>query len=202
MARIDLPNFEDMDERQQQVFNRIKAGPRGNVIGPLRAAIHSPELADRWSHFGEFIRYETSIPRRYKELAIVVTGRHWSSAVEWWVHAEEALKEGVCPNAIQAIKSGEAPRFKERLDRLVYEFARETLELGQPSSALYDDVVSNWGAKGVVELSAVIGYYTMVAITLNAHEIPLPAGAGEGLTGLGEGRFTLAPAMEMSASHD
>jgi 4-carboxymuconolactone decarboxylase len=70
---------------------RVRAG---QMIGPLRAAIHSPELASAWSALGEFLRYRTCLPPRLNELAIIVTGRRWTAQVEWWVHARAALGGG------------------------------------------------------------------------------------------------------------
>jgi 4-carboxymuconolactone decarboxylase len=139
--RIPLPASRDeLDEAQRAVWDRVVSGPRGQVIGPLRAAIHNAELAARWSAMGEALRFNTSLPKRLSELAICVTGRRWSSQVEWWVHARDAF-----------------------------------------------------GVKGVVELTALIGYYTMVSMTLNAHGIPLPNGEAEPLSAPAEGLFALAP---------
>lgn len=193
MSRIKLLSREDMSPEQLEIYKSIESGPRGVVVGPLRAAIHSPELARRWSKFGEFIRYQTSVPLRSKELAIIVTGRRWSSDVEWWVHASAALDAGVDKEIVAAVKDGARPVFESVLDRAVYDYARETLELGKPGQNAYSAVLEEWGEAGVVELTAIIGYYTMVAMTLNAHEVPLPDGVDEELTAPSDGLFSLAP---------
>ena len=78
MARIELPSRAEMTPEQQQVHDTVVSGPRGVIIGPLRAAIHSPELARRWSALGEVLRYGTTLPKRLTELAILVTGRRWA----------------------------------------------------------------------------------------------------------------------------
>ena len=193
-ARIPLPSRETMTPEQREVLEEILAGPRGEVVGPLRAALHSPELARRWSHLGAFLRYQTCVPLRAVELAIVVTGRRWSSEVEWWVHAKNALRAGVPEAAVLAIRAGEPPTFDEEQDRVVYEFTRQIQETGRTDLDVYRSVEAWWGAPGVVELTAVIGYYTMVAITLNVHEIPLPAGIEPQFSAHAELRLTsLAP---------
>ncbi len=192
MARIPLPGPESMSPEQRLVHDAVVSGPRGVMIGPLRAAIHSPELARRWSHLGEFLRFGTSLPKRLTELAILVTGRRWTSQIEWWVHARAAAEAGVPAAAIEAIRRGEPPVLAEPDDAAVYEFARQLQHAGQVPLPAYRAVQERWGAIGVVELTAVIGYYTMVSMTLNAHEIPLPDGVMPPLEG--DGLAELAPA--------
>ncbi|MBP0496568.1 carboxymuconolactone decarboxylase family protein [Pararoseomonas indoligenes] len=194
MARIPLPLPEEMSPEQRGVHDAVLAGPRGQVIGPLRAVIHSPDLAARWSALGEFLRYGTVLPRRLNELAIVVTGRRWSSQVEWWVHARVAAEAGIPQAAIDAIHRGEPPVFADAEEALVYEFARQLQLSGTVPPAVYDAARERWGARGVVELTAVIGYYTMVSMTLNAHEIPLPDGVAPVLAAPADGLAPLAPA--------
>ena len=62
------------------------SGPRGELRGPLRAALHRPELADKWQQLGELLRYRTSLPARLNELAILVTARPWHCQLEWHIH--------------------------------------------------------------------------------------------------------------------
>ena len=75
---------------------------------------------------------------------------------------------------LDAIRARETPVFDNPDDAVVYEFARQIQETGQVEPDLYAQAVARWDAVGVVELTAVIGYYTMVSMTLNAHEIPMP----------------------------
>jgi 4-carboxymuconolactone decarboxylase len=184
-----------MTPEQRRVHDAIVAGPRGTVIGPLRAVIHNPGLAERWSALGEVLRFGTSLPKRLNELAIIVTGRRWTSQIEWWVHARAAAEAGLPEAAIEAIRLGEAPVFAEPDDALVYEFTRHLQETGRVPLGTYRAAEARWGAVGVVELTAVVGYYTMVSMTLNAHEIPLPDGVAEPLAAPpGAGLAPLPPA--------
>jgi 4-carboxymuconolactone decarboxylase len=168
------------------------------MIGPLRAAIHSPELASAWSALGEFLRYRTCLPPRLNELAILVTGRRWTAQVEWWVHARAAAAAGLKQAIVDAIAALESPAFDDDAEFEVYEFARALQQTGRVPADTYDAILRRWGARGVVELTAVLGYYTMVAQTLNAHQLPLPAGA----TGLAPetNLVTLPPGYRRSAS--
>jgi len=196
MARIPLPSPAEMSPEQRRVHDEVVAGPRGKMVGPLRAVIHSPELAERWSRLGEFLRYGTCLPKRLNELAIVVTGRRWSSQVEWFVHARVAAEAGIPQHAIDAIQRGEAPAFEDPEEALIYEFTRALQLDGQVPPATYDAVRVRWGERGVVELTAVIGYYTMVSMTLNVHEIPLPDGVAPVLTPPENGLASLPPAQQ------
>lgn len=176
MARINLPGPAELSPEQRRIYDAVVAGPRGTVIGPLRAAIHSPELAERWSKLGEILRFGTVLPRHLNELAILVTGRRWGSQIEWWVHARAAADAGLSAAVIEAIRVGEAPEIADPAEAEVYEYSREIQQTGQVPLSVYRAVKERWGERGVVELTAVIGYYTMVSMTLNAHEIPLPDG--------------------------
>ena len=133
------------------------------------------------------------LPKRLNELAIIVTGRRWTSQIEWWVHARAAAEAGLPQAAIEAIRLGEPPLFEEAADAEIYEFARHLQQTGQVPLPAYRAVERRWGERGVVELTAVIGYYTMVSMTLNAHEIPLPDGVEPPLRPLPQAAGGLSP---------
>ncbi|MGE8666956.1 MAG: carboxymuconolactone decarboxylase family protein [Achromobacter mucicolens] len=174
MSRIPLPTPDTMTDDQKRVYEKIVSGPRGRLVGPLRAALHSPELAERWQALGALLRFGTSLAPRVSELAIVVTARRWNSQIEWHIHAQAARAAGISDAVLDAIQAREKPVFDNADDAVVYEFARQIQETGQVDPDLYAQAVARWDAVGVVELTAVIGYYTMVSMTLNAHEIPMP----------------------------
>lgn len=192
--RIPLPTRDDLDEAQRAVWDKVVSGPRGEVVGPLRAAIHNADLAGRWSALGEALRFSTSLPKRLSELAICVTGRRWSALVEWHVHARVAAENGIAAEILEAIRSGQPPVFATDDEKLVYEFARTLQQQGNVTDAIYQAAVEEFGVKGVVELTALIGYYTMVSMTLNAHGVPLPDGAQPALSAPAQGLFELPAA--------
>ncbi len=176
MPRIELLSPDSMSPEQLRVHDSIVRGPRGRIQGPLRAALHNPELAERWSAFGELLRYRTSLTRRQCELAILVTGRHCQSAFEWYAHRLEAERAGINAETIEALLRQVEPTGLDAVEEVVVRFARELNALKSVSDATYADALRLLGTTTVVELTALIGYYTMVAMTLNAHEIPLPDG--------------------------
>lgn len=177
MKRLHLPTVDELTLDQRKVYDEVVSGPRGRLIGPLRAVIHSPELATRWSRLGEFLRFATLLPPRLNELAIIVVGRHWNSQLEFYIHAEAAKVAGLDAACIEAIRLGQAPVFVEADEHEVYEYARLLLQTGTVPDNVHAAIVERWGPRGAVELTGVIGYYTMVSMTLNAHAIPLPDAA-------------------------
>ena len=187
MGRLHLPAVDELTTEQRKVYDEVVSGPRGRLVGPLRAVIHSPELATRWSRLGEFLRYSTLLPPKLNELAIIVAGRHWNSQLEFYIHAEAAKVAGLDAASIEAIRQGQAPVFVADEEREVYEYARLLVQTGTVPDDVHAAIVARWGARGAVELTGVIGYYTMVSMTLNAHEIPLPDGAAPPLPKLQDG---------------
>lgn len=188
MSRIPLFNAEHMTPAQAKVYAEVVGGPRGRLVGPLRAAMHNPTLADRWQKFGEVLRYNTSLPKALTELAILVTARRWNSQLEWFIHSEDGLKAGLAPEVIEALRVGDAPRFDCAEQADVYDFTVQLQQQGNVDSALYARLHERWGTSAMVDLSSVVGYYTLVAMTLNVHAIPLPDGASAPLAALTRNR--------------
>ncbi|MFS4581780.1 carboxymuconolactone decarboxylase family protein [Phaeobacter sp. C3_T13_0] len=183
-GRISFPCPGAMSEAQQAVYDQIVSGPRGIIVGPLRAALHNPVLADRWQELGKVLRFETSFPTRLNEVAILVTARRWNSVLEWAIHAGDAARAGLDMDIIDAIRVGQPPEFSDDTEAEgIYEFARQLVQTGDVGTATYQAIVDRWGEVGAVELTAVIGYYSMVAMTLNVHRIPLPKGTEATLAG-------------------
>lgn len=176
MARIPLFPGPEMNAAQRAVHDAVVSGARGKIVGPLRAALHNPELADKWQQLGALLRYQTSLPPELSELAILVTARHWDSQFEWFQHAPIAASAGVGDDLIAAIAHG-APLPPLPPDwAAVHAYAGELLERHRVSQPVYDRALAVLGTTGVVELTALVGYYSMVALTLNAHEFDLPPG--------------------------
>ena len=180
-SRIPLLGSEGLTLDQQRVYDKVVSGPRGSMVGPLRAALHNPDLAERWSNLGEQLRYRTSLSLRQSELTIIVVARHWNSGTEWAIHSEIASKAGLEAEVIDAIRQARAPQFTDPVEALIYEFTRQLLSRGGISDEVYSDLYACLDDVRMVELTALIGYYTMVAMTLNAHHIPEPANMGSAL---------------------
>src|SRR5215207_1280028 len=155
MPRLHLPSVAEMTPEQRDVHDEIVSGVRGQLIGPLRAVIHSPDLARRWSRLGEYLRFSTCLPKKLNELAIIVTGRRWGSQLEFYIHAEAAKAAGLDPTCIEAIRTAQAPTFADEAEAEVYEFARMLQQTGHVDAKTHAAVKARWGDRGVVELTGV-----------------------------------------------
>jgi 4-carboxymuconolactone decarboxylase len=176
MPRIPLFPNDSMDAAQRAILDKIVSGPRGKIQGPLRAALHNPELADKWQALGALLRYGTSLPPRLSEIAILVTGRACNSPFEWYAHRIEGEKAGIDAAFLDALLAQVEPPGLSDDDAVVWRYAVELNRDKSVSDVTYAQAMNRLGARTVVELTALIGYYTMVAMTLNCHEIPLPEG--------------------------
>lgn len=175
MKRLPLFDPARLSTEQRAVHDRIASGARGGVGGPFLPLLTSAELCARVEQLGVFIRYECSVPQRLRELAILVVGAHWQADYEWYAHAPIAARQGVPQPVIDAIGRGEkAPPFDQAADRAVHGFVRELLRRGCVSDAIYASVREMLGDKGAVELTGLVGYYSLLAMQLNVFEVEAP----------------------------
>lgn len=181
MPRIPLVTEANMTDEQRRVYEAMMNGPRRAApVGPLAAAMHRPDLAEKWSDLGLVLRFNSSFEPRLREFVILLTGRYWDCQFEWFSHEGEARKAGLSDDAIETLRRG-GGTFTARDEQAIYDYAMELLRDHRVSDATYKHIHDAYGTSGVVELTALIGYYAMVACTLNAHEIGVPEGAKEPL---------------------
>ncbi len=168
-----LPDLDpdDMSDAQRAVHDAIVAGPRGEVVGPLRVWLNSPEMAQRAQALGQYARYDSILPERLSELAILVTARYWSSGFEWAHHAPIALAAGVAPETVDAIARGRKPSL-DGVDAAVFDMAAELHRDRQVSDAAFEAVRRELGTRGCVDLVAICGYYTLISMSINAFHVP------------------------------
>lgn len=181
--RLQELALKDMSPEQREVHDAILSGPRGVVEGPLRVWLNSPELANRAQRLGAFCRYGTTLPPKHSELAIIVMGAFWKAGFEWHVHAPIAIKAGIDPAAVEAIRRGEQPKFTDPDAATVYAFARELITGHRVSDATYQRAFDTLGQRGIVELVGILGYYSLISMTIVAFHVPIPDGGSEPFEG-------------------
>ncbi len=175
--RIAPLDQNELTARQQELFKAI-AGPRGGVVrGPFAIWLRHPELVDKANLLGNHLRQDTDVPRHLSELAILVTARAWNAGYEWYVHEPMAIKCGISRAVVEAIRANNIPVFDNPEETCVYRVAAELHRDKSISDATYGAAIAAMGEDQVIDLVAIIGFYTMVAITLNAFNVPLPDGA-------------------------
>ena len=166
-----------MTSRQREVAAEIAAGPRGEVRGPFIALLHNPELASKLQKLGEHLRWQGKLPPRLKELAVLVTARRWTCQHEWVMHSKLALEVGLNKEAVESIAGNREPSGLSEEERAVYTFCREVHATGRAGDAAFAAIEKRFGLDGALELIALNGYYTLMAMVLNNAGLPLPGNA-------------------------
>ena len=164
---------DQMTAAQSEVAAEITAGPRGEVRGPFIALIHNPELAGKLQKLGEHLRWKGKLPPKLKELAVLVTARRWTCQHEWVMHSKLALEGGLSKAAVDAIAANRAPDLSGD-ERVVYAFCRELHATGRAADETFTFIKDKYGLDGALELIAINGYYTLMAMVLNTAGMPLP----------------------------
>ena len=189
MSRLPYILRTKFTNEQRALFARIIGGKRGEgrtldtfltseggMNGPFNALLYSPVVGDAVQQLGQMVRFETSIPPTLRELAILCVAAKWRAQYEWWAHEKIARSVGLDSTIITSVKAGNLPAFTCPAESIVYHFAQELLEQQRVSEQYYTQTVDLLGEAGVVELVALLGYYTLVSMSLNSFEVPVPKG--------------------------
>ena len=174
-SRLRQLGRSDLADEHKPVYDAI-AESRGDVAGPFGTWLHSPEFADRAQKLGALVRYETRLESRLSELAILVTARAWDCQLEWTLHEPFATEAGLSPELIEAIRLGQYPEFDRDDEQTVYDYTVELVYNRFIQERTFATARDLLGEAGMVELTGLIGYYSMTAMTLNAFQVPLPKG--------------------------
>ncbi|HSG91023.1 MAG TPA: carboxymuconolactone decarboxylase family protein [Pseudomonadales bacterium] len=179
-SRLKPLSRDAMSTAQQAEYDRIAKAraPRadGQFGGPFDPWLRAPEVAAKAMSLGNYIWERTSLGRRIVELAIIVTGRHWRSNVEWVAHARMAKEQGVSDAVIEAVFEQRMPEDAPADELLTIEVCRALHETRDLPRDLYDRAVAMWGEAGLMDMIQTIGFYTFVSMTLNAFDIPTAEG--------------------------
>jgi 4-carboxymuconolactone decarboxylase len=169
---------DDMTPAQRALMESISSGPRGQfkMSGPFYCYLHAPGFGELAQKLGAHCRFGTSIPPRLSEFAILVTAQQWKSQYEWAAHAGIAAQKGVKPETIRDLQAGRAPKKAPRDEQALYAFAKELYRDKRVSSPTYKKMHKLLGDAGMVELVGLLGYYAMVAMTLDVFRMPVAEG--------------------------
>ena len=176
MSRYREISTAELNPAQKRVHDQIIAGARGRFGGPFQLLIRAPDICEHASKLGEHLRWGTSLSDRLSELAIITTARFWRAQYEWYAHAPLAAKAGVPTAAIEAIRTGGTPKFSKSDEQAIYDFASELVKTKRVSAGVFERAKKELTETGVIDMVGVIGYYSLVSVTLNAFELPLPDG--------------------------
>lgn len=183
MSRLPYVQRDELDEDGQSLWDVFVetrgdgvVGEHGGLIGPFNPWVTASDIGRRLAELGGALRFRTSIDRRLLEVAIITTGARWKAEFEWWAHSRMARQHGVADDVIAAIARGDDPPFTADDERTVHAIATQLGATGRVDDATYAAGRALLGDRGMIELVALCGYYTLVSFTLNAFEVPLPPG--------------------------
>ena len=185
--RFKLIPVENLTPEQRKLYDAIRSGPRaklansgaakpGPLGGPFNVWLRSPGIGDCVQRLGEEIRFRSSLPLKLNEMAIMITARFWTSQYEWHAHCKLALDAGLDPAIAQDIAEGRRPAKMDADEAIVYDCSLELHEKHGLSDASYQRALDRFGERGVFDLIAVNGFYSLVSMCLNVDRTPLPAG--------------------------
>ena len=173
--------WDDMTPQQKKMMEDLVGGPRRGAGGPFNVLLRSPEMGNLAQQFGAQMRFNSSLPPKLNEMAIIIVGRHWTSHYEWNAHRTAAANAGLSESIIRSIAAGKRPESMDADETIIYNFATELLNTKQVSDSVFQAVKDKFGERGVVDLIGVMGYYQLVSMLLNVDRHPLPAGAKQEL---------------------
>ena len=169
LAQQRLPTIapEQYTAEQKKAAEDFLAARKVPVFGPFEPMMHSPEVMSIARSMGDYLRYHSAIGNTLSELVILVTAREWSQDYEWYVHQPIALKAGISKDIADAIADGRRPVAMSADEEIVYDFTVELQKNKRVSDATFSRAEQRFGKKGVVDMVAISGYYTSLAMQLN-----------------------------------
>ncbi len=176
-AQDRLPTIppQDYTPEQKQAAEAFAQARGKPPFGPFEPLMYSPEVMTLARSMGDYLRYKPKIGTTLSELVILMTARRWTQDYEWYVHAPIAQKAGIAPEIIAAIRDGRRPAQMSEDETTVYEFTAELQDTKRVSDATFARAEARFGKAGVVDLAAISGYYTFLAMELNAARYAIPA---------------------------
>jgi 4-carboxymuconolactone decarboxylase len=169
-SRLPLPDVNRLNEDQQAVYRSIMA-TRGNLSGPFLAWMHSPELASHAEKLGAFCRYQTGFALVESEMLILLVAARFRCIGEQQIHEPIAEQAGLSADQIADIRERRPVRLATARLTVIHAVAEELLESNRIGDGLYEEGVRELGVRGMVELFGIVGYYSLVAMTLNAFDM-------------------------------
>ena len=181
MARIAPATRDSVPEDQRAAFD-VFVQQRGNIPsqGPLSIMIHVPEMLQRGEHLRAYLRGDaSSLPLKIRELAMILTARELDCQFIWNAHAALARQAGVRDDVVDDLRENKALAGMTPDEAAVVNYGREFFRTHQVSQASFDAALAQFGVRGLIELTNLMGYYALLAFNINAFGVELPKGTTE-----------------------
>lgn len=185
--RLPALNPDELTDEQRDVYDAIVDGPRpanvfslvdgdGRLLGPFNAMLYSPAVGRPLQELGAALRFRTSFTKREREIATLVLAAHLRSDYEWYAHERIGRRAGLTDRELAALRAGGDPVLADARERIVHEAARTLAEHGDLTDPIFAEAVATLGRSAVVELVALVGYYSALALQLRVFRVGVPRG--------------------------
>lgn len=168
--------YEQLNAYQRPLGEQVLKVSSVGLGGPYNPLLRSPVLGQRMFDLLYYLRWNSSLPLRLNEMAILITGRLWRSQVEWYAHAPLAIKAGLSPEIVADLKAQKRPANMKADEAAVYDFVMDLSTKHQVSDETFARARQILGEQQVVDLTAVTGTYVTVAMLLAMAEESVPPG--------------------------
>ena len=177
MARIPTASRDTVPQAQTEAFDQYVAA-RGSIpdTGPLSVMLHVPELIQRGEHLRAYLRGdESSLPANIRELGMLVTARENDCQFIWNAHAAFGRQSGLSDDLVDNLRDRKELPALSPAESAVIEYGREFFRTRRVSQQTFDNAMAQFGTRGLVELTTLMGYYSCLAFNINAFDVGLPA---------------------------
>jgi 4-carboxymuconolactone decarboxylase len=174
--RFPQLTMDRLDERQRPLGEQIVKISKVGIAGPYNPMLRSPVFGQRMFDLLAYLRWNTSVPLKLNEFAILIIARQWRSQVEWFAHAPLAIQAGLSPAIVAELKANARPSNMPPEEAAVYDFLTELITEHEVSDATFERAKGLLGEQQVVDLTAVAGTYVTIAMILAMANESVPAG--------------------------
>jgi len=168
--------YTELAPDQRAFADKEIAGGRKPETGPFNIYLRSPEMAELSRPLGDYLRFKAPMPRKFKEIAIMLTSRYWGGQYVWYSHRQQALDSGLSPAFISALAAGERPAAMTADEATMYDFCSQLLSTRQVSDANFKAAAALIGERGIVEIVSLMGQYTGLTMLFVVDRYPVPTG--------------------------
>lgn len=175
MPRLPELDAEKLSAEQRKIYDDIQR-VRGRVRGPFAVWLRNAELAEGTLKLQDMFAARVKMERRLIQLMILVAARFASAQYAWHIHEPHALQHGISQDIVDAIRERRTPNFAKEDERLVYDITLELFSTHRLSDGTFSRGMAQFGEQQLVELVSGAGFYSMVAMTLNAFDVEVPDG--------------------------
>jgi 4-carboxymuconolactone decarboxylase len=178
-SRLPAIAAEKLNPAQQALIDSIRSGPRGaatQIRGPFAVFLHAPDYGQLAQALGGYCRHQTCVPPRLSEFAILLTAQLWRAQYEWFAHTGHAERAGVAPQTIAALRAGRVPKSAPKDELAVHAFIKELYRTRRVGDKTYARLHAILGDEGMVQFVGILGYYVLIAMSLNVFRMPIPEG--------------------------